>query len=139
MKHTLTLIIVGLLAGQVLAKDVDWEHNYDAALEKAKKEKKLVMVDIYTDWCGWCKKLDRDTYTDKTVQAALAKGFISVKVNPEKSKKNREVEDKLGKTGYPHIVFVDAAGTKLTEIRGYARPDDFLKYLEEASKKASAK
>src|SRR5271170_826891 len=48
-----------------------WTHDLKAGLESAERfnnensgKTKYVMVDLYTDWCGWCKKLDKDTYTD---------------------------------------------------------------------------
>ena len=65
---------------------VAWQSNYQEAVSKAKAEKKIVMVDLYTDWCGWCKRLDRDVYADSAVAAKLSSGFVSVKLNPEKSK-----------------------------------------------------
>ena len=85
MKKTVAVTIAVFLtwaAGAFSA--VDWEHNYDAGLERAKKDKKLVMVDMYTDWCGWCKKLDRDVYADAKVSEKLARNFVAVKINPEK-------------------------------------------------------
>ena len=139
MKQIITIITVCLLAGSALANDIDWQKNYDSALEQAKKEKKLVMVDIYTDWCGWCKKLDRDTYSDKDVQAKLAKNFIAVKINPEKSQKNAQLAEQFGKAGYPHIVFLDSNGKKFSEIIGYKPAADFLQKLEQVSTKPNTK
>jgi thioredoxin-related protein len=98
-----------------------------------------MMIDIYTDWCGWCKKLDKDVYSNKDVQAKLTKEFIAVKLNPEKSSKNKKIAASFGTRGFPHIVFVDAAGTKLSEIGGYQPADAFLKSLEAVTKKAAAK
>ena len=140
MKKTVAVTIAVLLtwaAGAFSA--VDWEHNYDAGLERAKKDKKLVMVDMYTDWCGWCKKLDKDTYNDKGVGDKVAKDFVAVKLNPEKSPKGATLAKQFGTTGYPHIVFVDATGKKVSEINGYLPPGEFLKRLEMISDKATKK
>src|SRR6266436_2389769 len=113
MKKFITVTILGFLALSAgVSAAVDWGHDYDAALEKAKKDKKLVMVDLYTDWCGWCKKLDKDTYSDKDVAAKLAKDFIAVKVNPEKSQRNAKLSRDFGTTATPHIVFVEAESKK---------------------------
>ena len=76
-----------------------WEQDYKAGLERAKKDKKLVMVDMYTDWCGWCKKLDKDTFSDKDVADKLAKDFVAVKLNPEKSPKGAKLAKQFGTTG----------------------------------------
>lgn len=130
-------LVVAFVALATTARaGVDWQSNYDDAMAKAKKEKKLVMVDVYTDWCGWCKKLDKDVYSKPEIQAKLQKNFIAVKINPEKNQKNREVAERFGVRGYPNIVFVDATGKKLYQQPGYSPADEFGKTLDEVVKKA---
>jgi thioredoxin-related protein len=133
-----TIVSMWVLGASAWA-GVAWEQNYDAALAKAKKENKLVMVDVYTDWCGWCKKLDKDTYSQKDVEAKLTKEFIALKINPEKSAQNKQLAKQFGTRGYPHIVFLDAAGKKLSEIGGYLPPKDFLMRLNEVTEQAQKK
>ena len=114
---------------------VKWQSSYQQALAQAKSEKKLVMVDIYTDWCGWCKRLDKDVYANAAVAEALAKHFIPVKVNPEKSREGAELAKKFGTQGFPHIVFVNGNGEKVAEISGYLPPTDFIGQLASAAQK----
>jgi len=135
MKQFITLSTLCLLACGAWAKEIDWQKNYDSALVKAKNDGKLVLVDIYTDWCGWCKKLDRDTYSDKDVQAKLAKDFISVKVNPEKSDAGAKLAQQFGVRGFPFIGFVGADGKLVTQISGYLPAAEFLKKLEQVTAK----
>jgi thiol:disulfide interchange protein len=140
MKRFITLTVLGFLTFSTgLFAEVEWGHDYDTALETAKKDKKLVMVDLYTDWCGWCKKLDKDTYSDKDVEAKLTKDFVAVKVNPEKSQRDAKLSHDFGTTGYPHIVFVDADGKKVSEIDGYLPATQFLEQLNKISEKATKK
>jgi thioredoxin-related protein len=140
MKRLIAVTILGLLAFSAgVSAEVDWGHDYDAALVTAAKDKKLVMVDLYTDWCGWCKKLDKDTYSDKDVAAKLTKDFVAVKLNPEKSQRNAKLSKDFGTTGYPHIVFVDAHGKKVSEIDGYLPAAQFLEQLNQISEKATKK
>jgi thioredoxin-related protein len=130
------MMIVGLLALATSARAaLDWESSYDSALEKAKKEKKIVMVDIFTDWCGWCKKLDKDVYMNKDVQDKLAKSFIALKMNPEKNPKYAKLAQQYGTRGFPHIVFLDVEGKKFHEIGGYMPAADFLKQLDVVTQK----
>ncbi len=136
MKKTAMILTALFLAASVRAAELKWENNYDNALAQAKKEKKLIMVDVYTDWCGWCKKLDRDTYSDKTVQEKLTKNFVTVKINPEKSEKYAKLSKEFGTKGFPHIVFLDAAGKKIHEIGGYEPAGDFSQELDAVVKKA---
>jgi thiol:disulfide interchange protein len=114
---------------------LNWTADYPTALAQAKTEKKLVMVDLYTDWCSWCKKLDRDVYANGTVVEKLTKSFVVVKVNPEKNTGGRELAKKFGTQGYPHIVFVNGNGDKVSEISGYVPADEFLKELDSAAGK----
>ena len=139
MKQIITLIILILLVSSVWAKDIEWLKSYDTALAQAKKDKKIVLVDIYTDWCGWCKKLDRDTYSDTNVQAKVAKDFIAVKVNPEKSAAGAKLAQQFGVRGFPFIAFVGADGRTLSQIGGYVNAAKFLDQLEQVAKPASAK
>jgi thiol:disulfide interchange protein len=137
MKAFVTFLSASVIAFSARAEHVDWEHNYDHALEQAKKDKKLVMVDVYTDWCGWCKKLDQVVYKDKAVEEKLGKDFVAVKINPEMNSKNAKLAKEFGTRGYPHIVFADADGKKIAEIRGYVTADVFLKQLEQLTAKST--
>ena len=112
-----------------------WQSNYSAAVAQAKTEHKLVMVDIYTDWCGWCKRLDKDVYANPDVAAKLAGSFVAVKLNPEKSKEAAEVSKKFGTRGFPHIVFVEGDGNKVDEIGGYVPASEFLQRLNSLTAK----
>lgn len=58
-------------------------YNMTEGYEKAKKEKKILVVDVYTDWCGWCKVMDRETYENPSVVKKMKKYFVAVKFNPE--------------------------------------------------------
>lgn len=140
MKRFAAVAIVGFLTlGASAFAAVNWEQNYDAGLERAKKDKKVVMVNVYTDWCGWCKKLDKDTYSDKDVADKLAKDFVAVKLNPEKSPQGAKLARQFGTTGFPHVVFLNADGNKVFEINGYLPPQQFLKALEKVGEKATKK
>ena len=135
MKRTAYILVAVLAAAVAHAANVEWTHDYDAALKKAKTDKKLVMIDIYTDWCGWCKKLDSDVYTDKNVQEKLAKSFICVKINPEKSPSGKKLMKEFGVKGFPYIAFVDGDGNKVGEIGGYKPAKAFAAVLDSVVKK----
>ena len=94
---------------------VSWEHDLANALERAKSEGRPVMADFYTDWCGWCKKLDKDVYEDADVNR-MAEKFICIKVNCEIDK---GAFSKYGLKGYPTIIFFNAAGNIEETIVGY--------------------
>ncbi len=114
------------------AAAVPWERDLPTALARAGSEKKLVMVDFYTDWCKWCKQLDQTTLADAGVQRALGR-FVSVRLNAEKD--GRDVAERFNVDGYPTILFLDAHGGEVGRIPGYLEPGPFLAELENVVKK----
>ncbi|MFQ5412266.1 MAG: thioredoxin family protein [Phycisphaerae bacterium] len=115
---------------------IQWVKDWDTAKKTAAKTGKLIMVDFYTDWCGWCKKLDRDTYTDKNV-IRLSTEFVPVKLNAGKAGKT--LARKNGVRGYPTILFFDAKEKVVGRIAGYLPPDKYttaVKNIQEKNRKA---
>jgi len=110
-----------------------WERDLPTALERAGSEKKLVMVDLYTDWCGWCKTLDRTTLSDAGVQRAL-EGVVSVRLNAEKD--GMDLARRFNVDGYPTILFLNPSGDEVGRIPGYLEPQPFLAVVEQIIKKA---
>ena len=100
------LLVIFFIANTAPAHAISWETDLAKALKDASVTKKPLMVDFYTDWCGWCKKLDADTYSDKIVNDA-AEHFTCVKVNADKY---REMTAKYGVRGYPTIIFLNYKG-----------------------------
>jgi thiol:disulfide interchange protein len=116
------------------ASTVAWEHDLPAALNRAGSEgKKVVMVDFYTDWCGWCKKLDDTTFADPAVSSTL-KGLVSVKLDAERG--GRADAERYNVEGFPTVLFLDAKGSEVARIPGYLPPGEFLEQLNEILKKA---
>ncbi len=126
-----------LLAGTVsagAAEKVRWVPGVEAAKKEAAKGKKLVMVDFYTDWCGYCKKLDKETYPDPAVVKELKANYVSVKLNAEKEGAN--LAKRFNVTGYPTILFLTSGGKEVTRIPGYMPPAGFAKALREVRAKS---
>ena len=101
---------------------LEWLTSMDAAMEAARHENRPVMIDFYTDWCAWCKRLDADTYANKQVIAA-AGDFVAVKINADVE---RALAAKYKVTGFPTILFTDAAGNEIHRVVGYRPPQGFL-------------
>jgi thiol:disulfide interchange protein len=95
----------------------DAKADVAAAVAKAKKEKKRVLVTLGANWCGWCRALDRTFTKDEKVAAALAKSFVSVKVDVGRMKKNLDLAASWGadpKKGVPLLVVLDGNGKTVT-------------------------
>jgi thioredoxin-related protein len=114
-------------------------NKYDDGLKLASKANKPIMVDFYTDWCGWCKKLDKVTYADSTIAKYVKDHFIAVKINGE-SKETLKLPDgpmngvgvarSFGVRGYPCIWFLDSKGVKINNMSGYRPPEVFIYFLK---------
>ena len=116
---------------------------------KAKAENKILLVDAYTDWCSWCKVMDRETYTNAQVIAVLNNEFVCVKFNPEVEKKHKFGAYNLSSNellywlangqpgGYPtsYFIFNPAKNDKRAAQAGYLPPDQFLNLLGEVIKR----
>jgi len=113
---------------QVGGNAVAWMTSLDAAMSAAREKDLPVMIDFYTDWCGWCKRLDADTYVDGQVVTA-ARGFVSVKVDADA---DRMAASRYGVTGFPTILFVDPSGNEIHRVVGYRPPQAFLVEMNKA-------
>ena len=100
--------------------------SFDEALARARSEKRLLLVDVYTDWCGWCKKLDREVFADARV-AEAARNLVAVRVNAEKG--GEKLAEKYDIQGFPTILFVDGSGDVVKRIDGYVGAAEMLRIL----------
>lgn len=146
--RSLSLVFLLLLSAAGFAKtekaspegEVKWT-SIDKAVSEAKAvNRKFILVELYTDWCGWCKKMDEGTFTEAGVIALMNADFVAVKFNAEAAapvnfngktytlnKSGARSTNQLalelgslnGKLGYPTIVVLDADGNKLQAFPGY--------------------
>lgn len=114
-------------------------HSIEEA-SKAEIGTRLYMVDFYTDWCGYCKKMDRETFTNSTVIKIINKYFYPVKFNAESGNTftwagqtyrptGKIHEFAKGVRGYPTIVIFNADGSLLQAIPGYASGPEYVVIL----------
>ena len=115
---------------------------FDAATEKAKKENKHVIVDVYTTWCGWCKVMDRQTYGNSQVADYLTENFVLAKVNGESSAEihwkgkvmtERAFARSVGVTGFPTTYFLKPDAEMIGGAPGFIGPDNFIIYAKYVS------
>ncbi len=119
--------------GRGAADALPWAHDLPTALSQAGSEKKIVMVDFYTDWCQWCKRLDKNTLSDSRVQKALTQ-LVPVRLDAERE--GRDAAARFQVDGYPTLIFLNAAGAEVGRIPGYMDPGPFLQELDNILKNA---
>lgn len=77
--------LLSLKKNQTSSEPIEWL-DFETAVERNKKDKKPFFIDMYTDWCGWCTKMDVSTFQDPDVVKFINKNFHAVKFNPETTK-----------------------------------------------------
>lgn len=140
-----TTAVTEEISSEPISTELKW-YRFDEGYKKAVAENKIILVDAYTDWCGWCKVMDKKTYTDANVIAKLNQSFVCVKLNPEldetfafadKKMKSAELLQYIGNgqvTGFPSTIFWTNPGKdeKRYVQPGYLPPADFITLLDMA-------
>ncbi len=126
-----------LLSAALTQESVKW-YGFDDGIKKAREQKKPVLIDFYADWCGWCKVMDKSTFSHPDVMKKLRRDFIAVRIDVERGGpihfKDRTFSPKqfagaMGISGLPTVVFMDKNGELITRIPGNIKPDVFLPLL----------
>ena len=152
MKRLLLVLISFFTVNTGFTQTVRW-HTFVEALELNKKEPRKIIVDVYTDWCGWCKVMEKNTYNHKIIAEYINKTFYVVKLNAEQ-KEDVKIGDKTykfvaqGRRGYhelaaillqgnmvyPSVVFLDEKVRIIQSFQGYIRAkqfDEITKFIGE--------
>lgn len=93
---------------------VSWQ-AFEAGMALARQRGKPVFIDFSTSWCGWCRRLDRDVFTDPAV-ISVSRQFVCIKVAADG---RRDLVRRYGVRGYPTAVMLDASGREVHRIVGY--------------------
>jgi thioredoxin-related protein len=147
MNRFLLLIIISCLIvsgsffipSTLLAADtINW-YSYEDGLAQAKAQKKKIYINFHADWCGYCHKMERETFKDSKVIAFLNTNYIPIRINSDKEK---NLARQYHVRGLPDNIFMEEGGQSIGNQPGYLGPSDFLKviqYVYEEKYKSSEK
>lgn len=129
---------------------INWM-SFEEAVKLNETNPKKIFIDVYTDWCGWCTKMDQTTFVDKDVVTYMNENFYAVKFNAEQTepiefsgytfvnkspngtrKGTHELAQALlqGKMSYPSYVFMNENNQLITTVPGYIEAYNFLYILK---------
>ena len=120
--------------------------SFEDAVAKSQKEPRKIFIDIYTDWCGWCKRMDATTFQDSVIVKYMGEKFYAVKLNAEtrdtihffdklfvyepESKANSLALSLLSnQMSYPSFVLLDEKFSLLSPLPGYQTPDQLMRVV----------
>ncbi len=115
-----------------------FEGSWDEALQKSKKEKKIIFLDVYATWCGPCKRLAAITFPDAEVGNYYNKNFINVRLDGEKGE-GRTLAQRYGVKAYPSLLFIDHNGQVVLSTAGFRDPQKFIELGQSVTEKISKK
>jgi thioredoxin-related protein len=148
MKYITSLLIVALFSSislNVIAQEkIQW-YDFEEAVEMSKKKPKKFFLDMYTDWCGWCKKMDQTTFKDPVIAKYMNENFYAVKFdaertdtivfkgdlyvnsNPTGRRSSHQLAQTLmqGRMSYPSFVFLNENADIITKVPGYRKAPEF--------------
>lgn len=135
------------------AGSIKWM-SFEEAVEKSKTTKRKIFIDVFTDWCGWCKVMDKNTFPDPQIARIMNENFYPVKLNAEQTadvvfrgttfkfiaQGNRGYHQLAAallnnQMSYPNFVFLDEEFRIIpvyqgyTSVPGYKKPEEFHPFL----------
>ena len=151
----LFFLILVLSFNALSAQSIQWM-TLAEAIEAQKENPKKIIIDVYTDWCGPCKLMDKNTFQNRDVAAYISKHYYAVKFNaegnesitysgnefsnpnydPEKKGRNatHQFTQYLGVKGYPSVIFMSETNDLIMPLVGYQKPQQielFLKMIKQ--------
>lgn len=121
------------------ANKINWV-SIEEAEKLTKENPKKIFVDVYTDWCGWCKRMDASTFSDEMIIDYVNEHYYAVKLNAESqdnislkgmNTNGRELARSFKVTGYPTIVFIDETFEQVLPVPGFRKADEFHSILKQ--------
>lgn len=118
--------VMGAVRGARSGGDVVWQHNLIAAKSQAALARQPMLLSFHSPGCGYCQKMDAETYTDPKV-VELSRRFMCVRLDSETEP---EPIQRLNVFEFPTTILMSAQGKELARFSGYVSPDRFAKVLQ---------
>jgi len=109
---------------------ITWIEDPKLAVVEAQRQRRPMLLYVTADYCGYCRKMERDSWSNAGVANRVNQHFVSLKLDAEKY---GQLGARLGVRGYPATIVLDAEGQHVQTIEGFVGPQKLLKALENRS------
>ncbi len=117
---------LSLSAREPIDHDIKWL-TFDEGQKKGQAQEQKFFLYFYADWCGYCRKLEKETFTNKNVAEFINANFIPVRINSDRLPK---VTARFGVNGFPHMKFLTPKGDDIGSLPGYLGAEQLLPMLQ---------
>ena len=144
---TIVFAALWLICGSANAQTINWM-TLEEAQAAAQKEPRKILIDVYTNWCGWCKRMDKTTFQNAVIAEYVNRHYYAVKLNAESKdsivfkgdtfkfvKKGRRGYHEIaaamlqGKMSYPSMVYLNENLEMIQPVPGYMDAARFEKII----------
>lgn len=123
---TALVLMAGLPVEATQASGINWQ-PYETGIEMAREQGKKVFLYFFADWCGYCRKMEKSTFTDASVIQYLNDNFIAISINSDKDKK---LASSYRVRGLPALYFIEADTNKGGQYPGYVEAEKLVSLLK---------
>ena len=109
--------------------DVRWLHDFDQAKREAKKTSRCIFVDVFADWCSWCKVLDKEVYAT-TEFANFMKNYVPTKIDAEDNGDGARFAARFEVETLPTLIVTDSDGKLTLRITGFRKTGQLVKEID---------
>src|SRR5436189_3162428 len=129
-------IAIGLATTRLPGKPtaIKWERDYKPAIQRAQAEKKLIVADMFTDWCVLCKKMDAETYADPQLIKNIANKYVWLKLNTETEEDGKRLQQEFAILTYPTTLVLDSQGEEVDRVGQFLNAEQFTETVQSATK-----
>jgi uncharacterized protein YyaL (SSP411 family) len=106
---------------------ITWNFYGDDAFARAKRDHKLIILDLQAVWCHWCHVMDEKTYSNPDVQKLLKDNFVAIKVDQDS---RPDISNRYEDYGWPATIVFDSDGHEIVKRRGFIPPDQMIAMLK---------
>jgi tetratricopeptide (TPR) repeat protein len=124
------VLVVAMMVIPATPSGITWERDYGKAIERARVEKKLIIADMFTDWCVLCKKMDAETFADSQLIKKMADQYVWLKLNTEKEEDGMRLQKEFAILTYPTILVLDSQGEEIDRVDRFLPSPQFTQTVE---------